>query len=200
MPVHSGYPFFNFGAGAAVPAKEGLFRCDHTVVIFRIFEKIIVRAAFFQIATAKLIVFPLLKNENGHAITPKRTPRKKFGIRQSNHPANLWKIETERRPIAYYFCKNSESMKIQQTSLQKLERVLTEAGYLVRYERGNFQSGYCILEQKKVVVLNKFLQLEGRIQTLMELIPLIKINIDLLTNESQKLYLSLSAALQSNEA
>jgi hypothetical protein len=91
-------------------------------------------------------------------------------------------------------------MKIHQTSLQKLERVLTEAGYLVRYERGNFQSGYCILEQKKVVVLNKFLQLEGRIQTLMELIPLININIDLLTEESQKLYMSLTAALQSNEA
>ena len=91
-------------------------------------------------------------------------------------------------------------MKIHQTSLQKLERVLTEAGYIVRYERGNFQSGYCILEQKKVVVLNKFLQIEGKIQTMMELIPLVNINIDLLTDESQKLYQSLTAALQSNEA
>jgi hypothetical protein len=91
-------------------------------------------------------------------------------------------------------------MKYNQTTLQKLERILTEGGYIVRYERGNFQSGYCILEQKKVVVLNKFLQTEGRVHTLTELIPLIKINIDLLTEESQKLYLSLTASLQINEA
>ena len=91
-------------------------------------------------------------------------------------------------------------MKYNQTTLQKLERILTEGGYIVRYERGNFQSGYCILEQKKVVVLNRFLQTEGRVHTLTELIPLLKINIDLLTDESQKLYRSLIAALQINDA
>lgn len=91
-------------------------------------------------------------------------------------------------------------MKYNQTTLQKLERVLSEGGYIIRYERGNFQSGYCILEQKKVVVLNKFLQTEGRVQTLSDLIPLLNLNIDLLTDESQKLYLSLTTALQINEA
>lgn len=90
-------------------------------------------------------------------------------------------------------------MKINQTSLQKLERILTEGGYVVRYERGNFQSGYCILEQKRVVVLNKFLQTEGRVYTLTELIPLLSINIDALTEESQKLFLSLSAAATASE-
>ena len=87
-------------------------------------------------------------------------------------------------------------MKYNQTTLQKLERILSEGGYVVRYERGNFQSGYCILEQKKVVVLNKFLQTEGRVHTLTELIPLLEINLDNLTDESQKLYLSLTAALE----
>jgi hypothetical protein len=90
-------------------------------------------------------------------------------------------------------------MKYNQTTLQKLERILNEGGYIIRYERGNFQSGYCILEQRRVVVLNKFLQMEGRVQTLTELIPLINLNIDMLTEESQKLYLSLTAALQVNE-
>jgi hypothetical protein len=79
-------------------------------------------------------------------------------------------------------------MKMNQTTLQKLERILGEAGYIVRYERGTFQSGYCILEQRKVVVLNKFLSLEGRINTLTELIPLVDINIDLLTHENQQTY------------
>lgn len=79
-------------------------------------------------------------------------------------------------------------MKYNQSSLNKLEKILDEAGYVVRYERGSFQSGYCILEDKKVVVLNKFLTPEGRINTLMDLIPAININYDLLTHESQKMY------------
>jgi len=48
-------------------------------------------------------------------------------------------------------------LKYNQTTLNKLEKILEESGYIVRYERGSFQSGYCILEHKKVVVLNKFL-------------------------------------------
>ena len=64
-------------------------------------------------------------------------------------------------------------MKYNQTVLNKLEKILEEAGYVVRYERGSFQSGYCILEEKKVVVLNKFLNTEGRINTLIDLIHLL---------------------------
>ncbi len=79
-------------------------------------------------------------------------------------------------------------MKINAQTLKNLERILTENGYVVRYERGNFQSGYCVLEQKKVVVLNKFLDTEGRINTVIDLIPNVEINADALTLESQKLY------------
>ena len=79
-------------------------------------------------------------------------------------------------------------MKLNQTTLDKLEAILEESGYIVRYERGTFQSGYCILEQKKVVVLNKFLQLEGRINTMLDLIPQLKVELDALTADSQKLY------------
>jgi acyl carrier protein phosphodiesterase len=79
-------------------------------------------------------------------------------------------------------------MKYNQTTLDKLETILEESGYIVRYERGTFQSGYCILEQKKVVVLNKFLQLEGRINTMLDLIPQLNVSFDALTAESQKLY------------
>lgn len=78
-------------------------------------------------------------------------------------------------------------MKYNQSTLNKLEKILDEVGYIVRYERGSFQSGYCILEDKKVVVLNKFLTPEGRINTLMDIIPVLNINYDLLTYDSQKL-------------
>lgn len=79
-------------------------------------------------------------------------------------------------------------MKYNQSTLSKLEKILEEAGYVVRYERGSFQSGYCILEHKKVVVLNKFLTPEGRVNTLIDIIPGIDINYDLLTHQSQKMY------------
>jgi hypothetical protein len=79
-------------------------------------------------------------------------------------------------------------MKYNQTTLDKLEKVVEETGYVLRYERGTFQSGYCILEQKKVVVLNKFLQTEGRINTLIDLIPQLSIQPEFLTPESQKIF------------
>ena len=79
-------------------------------------------------------------------------------------------------------------MKLTQTTLDKLEDILGESEFVVRYERGNFQSGWCLLEAKRIVVLNKFLNLEARINTLLELIPILDIQFDKLTHESQKLY------------
>ena len=77
-------------------------------------------------------------------------------------------------------------MKYTQTTLDKIEGIIEESGYIVRYERGSFQSGFCILEERKVVVLNKFLQLEGRINTLIDLIPQLKISAESLSPESKK--------------
>ena len=79
-------------------------------------------------------------------------------------------------------------MKYTQATLEKAEKILDEARYVVRYERGTFQSGYCILEQKKVVVLNKFLQVEGRINTLLDIIPQLDMQPESLTPESRKMY------------
>jgi hypothetical protein len=91
-------------------------------------------------------------------------------------------------------------MKFNQHTLDQLESILEESGYVVRYERGNFQSGYCILEEKKVVVLNKFLSLEGRIQTVLDLLPQVKIEIDLLTDLSQRLYGEVLIMAEAKEA
>jgi hypothetical protein len=80
------------------------------------------------------------------------------------------------------------NMKLTQTTLNKLEDILGESEFVVRYERGNFQSGWCLLESKRIVVLNKFLNLEARINTLLELIPQLDIQFDKLTHDSQKLF------------
>lgn len=90
-------------------------------------------------------------------------------------------------------------MKYTQYTLDKLMAIPDEAGYVLRYERGTFQSGYCILESKKVVVLNKFLQTEGRINTLIDLIPQLDINVELLTEDSKKLYTGIISKLETEE-
>ena len=61
------------------------------------------------------------------------------------------------------------TLKYNASLLKKLEDIFREGGYTVRFERGNFQNGYCVLENRKVVVINKFHELETKINSLMEL-------------------------------
>jgi hypothetical protein len=79
-------------------------------------------------------------------------------------------------------------MKYTQNTLDKIEKILDEAEYVLRYERGTFQSGYCILEQRRVVVLNKFLQTEGRINTLIDIIPQLNLMPEFFTPETRKVF------------
>ena len=61
-------------------------------------------------------------------------------------------------------------------SLKKIEALLEAQGYKVRYEKGSFQSGYCIVENRKIAVINRFFDTEGRINTLLEILSTIEIN------------------------
>jgi len=80
------------------------------------------------------------------------------------------------------------SIRYNPATLAKIEKLIEEAGYILRNERGTFQSGYCILESKRVVVLNKFLQIEGRINTLIDIVPILNITPDHLSAENRKMY------------
>lgn len=91
-------------------------------------------------------------------------------------------------------------MKYTQATLDKLEAIVEETGYVLRYERGTFQSGFCILESKKVVVLNKFLQVESRINTMLDLIPQLEIKTELLGEGSKKMYEKISANFSKEES
>ncbi|NHQ60800.1 hypothetical protein G9409_09445 [Chlorobium sp. BLA1] len=50
--------------------------------------------------------------------------------------------------------------------LTLLESAIKGFGYSLRYEKGNFLGGECRLRDDNVVVVNKFLPLEGKIYTL----------------------------------
>lgn len=88
------------------------------------------------------------------------------------------------------------SFKYTPTALKKIEQIYDEAKYLVRYEKGNFASGYCVLEHKKVVVVNKFLNVEGRINALLEILPSIKVAPETFSGESLKLLDQLNIQFQ----
>ncbi len=67
-----------------------------------------------------------------------------------------------------YIC--STMIKLNQSTLDKLEELLILGGYKVRTEKGNFKSGSCIVEHSKLIVLNKFSPVETKVGFLIEAI------------------------------
>ncbi len=72
--------------------------------------------------------------------------------------------------------------------LNKLEDIFSESDYILRYEKGHFKSGYCIINDTKVVVVNKFYSMEGKINCLLEIIKSIEFNFSKLNPKNLNLY------------
>ncbi|RFZ90600.1 hypothetical protein D0C36_16660 [Mucilaginibacter conchicola] len=73
-------------------------------------------------------------------------------------------------------------------TLEKLELLLKSSGYKVRYEKGNFKTGACLLQNSKVVMVNKFANLESKIAAVAELARTVEIDYNLL-DEKQAAFL-----------
>ncbi len=71
--------------------------------------------------------------------------------------------------------------------LNKIEDIFSEAGYILRYEKGNFKAGYCLLKDAKVVIVNKYFNTENRIYCLIDLLKGLEIDTNQLSEKSQKL-------------
>ncbi|MBE8712413.1 hypothetical protein [Sphingobacterium hungaricum] len=74
--------------------------------------------------------------------------------------------------------------------LDKLETLLKDLGYKIRYEKGNFKTGACKLLSSKIIVVNKFSNLEVKIQALSELVQEIDADQSSLTEKQRAFYLS----------
>jgi hypothetical protein len=83
-------------------------------------------------------------------------------------------------------------MKYTNTTLKKAENFLEDAGYLIRYEKGSFTSGYCVLEDKKVVVINKYFQTEAKVGAILDIITNLKVDHSLLSHASKDFHLKIS--------
>jgi hypothetical protein len=47
--------------------------------------------------------------------------------------------------------------------LTELEEIVMRVGYKVRYEKGNFEGGYCVLKESSLIVVNSRSGMEKRI-------------------------------------
>ena len=82
--------------------------------------------------------------------------------------------------------------------LKKVEDIFKEGGYTIRYEKGNFQNGYCVLEKRKVIVINKFHEPEAKVNSMVEiLINATDLELDNLSSDSMQLFQQLKAEKES---
>ncbi|MBV6644228.1 MAG: hypothetical protein KI790_02200 [Cyclobacteriaceae bacterium] len=72
--------------------------------------------------------------------------------------------------------------------LNKLEDLFSETDYVLRYEKGNFQSGYCLLHETHIAIVNKYFSLDGKINSLLEILKTIQVDQDKLSDKNRKLY------------
>ncbi|HLT41654.1 MAG TPA: hypothetical protein VKZ95_03035 [Sphingobacteriaceae bacterium] len=76
-----------------------------------------------------------------------------------------------------------------QNSLTKLEDLLQALGFKIRYERGNFRSGTCVLQQENILVVNRFSDIEVKIKSMVQVVQSVELSEDIDLNErQQKLY------------
>lgn len=72
--------------------------------------------------------------------------------------------------------------------LTKMEDVFSESNYLLRYEKGNFKSGYCILKEQNVIIVNKYYPLEGKINCLVDILKTLPMDTSRFKEKSKELY------------
>lgn len=73
-------------------------------------------------------------------------------------------------------------------TLKKIQGIFDELEYKIRYEKGNFQSGYCIVENKKIAVINKFFDTEAKINCLIDILGTLNVDVKKLTDKTGEYY------------
>ncbi len=84
-------------------------------------------------------------------------------------------------------------------TLKKIEDLFGELKYTIRYERGNFQSGYCIVEHRQIAVIYKFFDTEARINCLIEILDTVEVTDDMLTEKMAQFYKKLQKLMNKEE-
>lgn len=72
--------------------------------------------------------------------------------------------------------------------LSKLENLFAESDYVLRYEKGSFKSGYCLLKDTKIAIINKYYTQEGKITCIIDILKEIQLNTSKFTDTNKKFY------------
>jgi hypothetical protein len=72
--------------------------------------------------------------------------------------------------------------------LAKLEDLIAESDYILRYEKGNFKAGYCLLKEQKIMIINKFFTTEGKINALLDIFKNVTLDTSKFSEKNLKLY------------
>lgn len=83
------------------------------------------------------------------------------------------------------------AVKYTKNFLDKLEELFAETDYMLRYEKGNFKSGYCLLKEHRVAIINQYYPLEGKINSLVDILREIPVDVQKLSEKNRKLYYEL---------
>jgi hypothetical protein len=81
------------------------------------------------------------------------------------------------------------AIKYTKSFLDKIENLFAESDYHLRYEKGNFKSGYCILKNTKIVIVNKYFTLEGKINALLDILKELQFNPKSFSNKKSQDFL-----------
>ena len=74
----------------------------------------------------------------------------------------------------------------------RLEDLFAESDYILRYEKGSFKSGYCVIKDKKVAIVNKYYPLEGKVNCLIDILRTVNVDISRFSESNKKFYLELT--------
>ena len=69
-------------------------------------------------------------------------------------------------------------------TLKKIEEIFDELSFRIMYEKGNFQSGYCIVDNQDMIVINKFFDTDARINCLIEILETLDIQPESLSEKN----------------
>lgn len=95
--------------------------------------------------------------------------------------------------------KEKDMVKFTRHSLQKMEALFAELGYVIRYEKGSFNSGYCIVEDRKIVVINKFYDVEGRMAVLVDILLGLEFEPAILSEKSARFFSQIQKSEEEQE-
>ena len=76
------------------------------------------------------------------------------------------------------------NLKATKRNLSRVEDIISESDYILRYEKGEFKGGYCILNQKKIIIVNNYYSLEGKFSCILDIVQNVNLDCSKMSSDS----------------